>query len=65
MLVEMHQFNRSRLLEQSVFAKFRGNKRRALPRVLGGNVVADCPALIQYEAIVILPPIQNFLILRA
>jgi hypothetical protein len=54
MIIKIHHFDRSRLMEQRVFVEFRGDQRSALPRVLGGNVVADRPALIQYEAIVIL-----------
>jgi hypothetical protein len=34
--------------------EFKGDQRSALPGVLGGNVVAYRPALIQYETIIIL-----------
>ena len=61
MIIKIHHFDRNRLMEQRVFAEFRGDQRGALPRVLGGNVVADRPALVQYEAIVILFLFRTFL----
>lgn len=61
MFIEIRQFDRSRLMEQRVFVEFRGDQRSALPRVLGSNVIADRPAFIQYEAIVILFLFRTFL----
>jgi hypothetical protein len=61
-LIEIHHFDRNRLMEQRVLVGFKGDQRSALPGVLGGNVVGDRPALIQYEAIVILFLFRSLLV---